>query len=228
MGNPIATARRHQVVPAAAAKPPDALGDARALPKPRGTPALAINARLLGDLAKGDGDAALATLLRCAWEVEPVEQMLAAWLPCLVALEALERARAQPAQASQLREFIVNSLRAQLSRPVTGGEPLWIVASTPDDAHLAWVLATVLSQRARPARPWLWDHLPIDRPFLSVGRRFNTRAHNRPECRGHYALVARQGDLGITGLFQGGARDPETVRRLRQRATTWRRDLPGA
>ncbi len=219
----LASSRRHQSGKVLTPKPLDPLAEARALPKPHGTTAKAINARLLTNLAAHDGEAALATLLRCAWEVEPVQQMLAAWLPCLVALETLEQARALPAEAPQLREFIANSLRAQLARPVAGGEPLWIVPSAKPDEHLAWMLATVLSQRGRQARPWLWDRLPVDRPFITVGKRFNARAHNRPDCKGHYTLVARNGDLGITGLFRG-AREHDAIRRLRERAGSWRPD----
>ncbi len=223
MSHALANARRRQSARTAHSRPAQALEAAKSLPKPHGVAGQTINVRLLAELSASDGDAALATLLRCAWEVDPTEQMLAAWLPCLVALDALEQRHVRLPQAVAMRAFIANSLRAQLSRPVAGGEPLWVVPSTAAEEHLAWVLATVLSQRGRAARPWLWERLPVQRPYITVGRQFNARAHNRPDCKAHYALVASDGALGITGLFRG-SRDYEAIRQLQERATAWRRD----
>jgi hypothetical protein len=197
---------------------------ARSLPLPTEPLASALRDRLLDALQVRDGSSALDLLLRAAWEVEPAEQPLAAWLPTLVALEELADQGAPLDRDGRLRDFIANTIRAQLAHAVPCSEPIWVIPATPADAAAAWLLAAVSSQRGRTARPWLWPQQPPrGRAFFTVGRRFLASRFNMPDCKGHYGLVRAESGLGIATLL-GDTRSRERAKTISDRARKWRRD----
>ncbi len=199
------------------------LEGARGLPSPATTSARALREQLIDALQIRDGAAALDILLRCAWEVEPGEQALAGWLPGLVALEELADQGHAIDQDGRLRDFIANTLRAQIAHAVPCGEPLWVVPASPGEVAAAWLFAVVSSHRGRPTRPWLWSRLPVGRAFVTVGRRFDAARHNTPDCKGHYGLTASEAGFGIAVLL-GDVRSRERARAIAERSRRWRRD----
>ena len=199
------------------------LDGARGLPLPLTTTACTLREGVVDALQVRNAGGALDLLLRCAWEVEPGEQALAGWLPTLVGIYELADQGQAIDQDGRLRDFIANTLRAQIAQAVPCNEPLWVVPGTTGEAAAAWLLAMVSNQRGRPARPWLWAQLPVGRPFVTVGRRFDAGRHNRKDCTGHYGLIAREAGLGIAALL-GDVRSRERARAIAERARRWRRD----
>lgn len=194
------------------------------LPRPHDVEGRRIHEALLRALAERDAAGALRTLLRCAVELRPPSQVLAGWLPCLVALEEHEAAGAPFPEAERLRAVVVEVVRGQLASAPPAGEPLWVLPSRPQDAALAWMLAATLSRRGRPARPWLWDDLPKTSAFVTIGPRFDARRHNRPRCIGHWLITEDDTRQSLAGLFRrrwGDANDP-----LPRSGDPWRRERP--
>ena len=199
------------------------LDGARGLPVPIATKARSLRDGLVDALQVRNAETALDLLLRCAWEIEPSDQALTGWLPALVGLDELADQGQAIDQDGRLRDFIANTLRAQLAHAVPCNEPLWVVPAASDEAAAAWLLAVVSCQRGRPARPWLWARVPVGRPFVTVGRRFDAARHNMPDCKGHYGLIASESGLGIAALL-GDVRSRERARAIAERSRRWRRD----
>lgn len=192
---------------------------ADSLPPPIGLPAIAIRQHLLAAVRAGDAARTLDALLRCAWEVEPQEQILCAWLPLAIAIEEGGERALPPAEVAKLNGFVAATLRAQIATLPPCMEPLWVLPATDGEAHLAWMLAALLSRRGRPARPWLWPSQPPS-AWVTVGRRF-VPARSGPTCKGHYHLTAARGGLSLAGLASD-RRDPERAARIAARARALR------
>ena len=203
----------------AQAKP---LAEVLALPEPAGAAARALREALIDALQTGDAKTARDLLLRCAWELDAAEQVLAGWLPALVAIDALAD-RGQPIDEDRrLRDYIANTLRAQIGRAVPCSEPLWVVPATPGEAAAACLLAIVSSQRGRPARPWLWERRPLGRPYVTIGR-IEPAQGRGSDCLGHYGLVASESGLGIAAMLADTGSHAR-AKAINERARRWRRD----
>src|SRR4051812_583564 len=142
---------------------------AEALPRPRGAAAVEVREHLVSALKTHNHGRAWEMLLRCAWEVHPGEQVLAGWLPCLAGLDEYRRKQRPFKGVDALQALIRDRIRDHFARQAPEGRPLWVLPLAGDDHSLAYCGAQILCQRGVVARPWLWDRLPKDAKFVSVG-----------------------------------------------------------
>ena len=161
-----------------------------------------VRTRLLSALANDDHQGAWDALMRCGWEVEPQDRIRAAWLPCLTGCDEL-RGRGRPVtRESVLLRCVRERVREELGRLPADVRPLWVVPSTPADDPFAHIAAAILSGRGRIARPWLWNSLPGNAPYLTVGTRPHP-ATNADLHAGHVSLRAHDVFWDVTTLVEG-------------------------
>lgn len=181
----------------------------KALPMPQSAVANEIRERLVEALKTQNHGKAWEMLLRATWEVHPAEQALAAWVPTLVAIDEFRVAERDMPKADQLRQHVRDHVRNALGRMQPVERPLWVVPATPGDEAAACVLALVLSQQGRPARPWGWEKVPPSR-FCTVGSTTHADARQFPADRfdGHFAIIAGPDGKGLTALVAQAAPQP--------------------
>lgn len=173
-----------------------------AMPGPRTKAGRSVRDRLLPALAEGDYSEAWDALMRCGWEVDAQDRIRAAWLPCLAGCDEL-RGRGRPMVREQvLLRCVRERLREEMGRLPPDVRPLWVVPVTPGDDPFAHLVAAIVSQRGRIARPWLWTPLPGNAPYLTVGAR--PHAATEPELHaGHVTLRAHDVFWDVTTLVDG-------------------------
>jgi len=188
-----------------------------ALPTPHSEAGCGVRQRLLAALAADDHQRAWDALMRCAWEVEPHDRIRTAWLPCLAGADEL-RQRGRPlAREAVLLRCVRERLRDEHGRLPPDVRPLWVVPSTASDDPLAHLVAAILSQRGRIARPWLWNPLPGNAPFLTAG----ARPHLTVDADVHAGHVTLRPDdvfWDVTTLVDGPS-DLDLLRRGSARLT---------
>lgn len=141
--------------------------------------------QFLGDLVRGDGDAAADRL------DGPNDGFGGAYalLPCYVAaiqsiIEITASGYVLPGSDHLLR-VIRHQTRGELARLPSQGTVEWIVPLTPLDRTAAHVAALVFTRLGMLSRPWLWDSIPDHGRFIILG--VNARMHHAAEnhrCEG--------------------------------------------
>ncbi|HYE06019.1 MAG TPA: MerR family transcriptional regulator [Planctomycetota bacterium] len=174
---------------------------ALALPKPRSATGQEIRTHLLDALRTHNQGRAWEMLLRCSWEVHPNEQVLVGWLPTVVALDEYRQKSRPFSGADTLRTLIRDQVRDAFARQAPESRPLWVVPITGEDHSLAYTAAAVLCVRGLVARPWLWDRLPANARFVSIGTQAPEPGRYPGEQHLRHFTVIEQGDVpGLTGL----------------------------
>lgn len=180
-----------------------------AMPAPRTAVGRAVRDHLLIALAQADHQQAWDALMRCGWEVDAQDRIRAGWLPCLAGCDELrERGRPLPRESMLLR-CVRERVREGLGRLPPDVRPLWVVPSQTSDDPFAHLIAAIVTQRGRVARPWLWTPLPGNAPYLTVG------AHPHPATdpahhAGHVTLRAHDVFWDVAALVDGPL-DPEIL-----------------
>ncbi|MBA3684277.1 MAG: MerR family transcriptional regulator [Planctomycetes bacterium] len=172
---------------------------ARGLPQPRSAQARDIRDRLIDALKIQNHGKTWELLLRATWEIHPNEQALAAWLPCVVAMDEFADAGKPLPKREDIEAFVIQHVRGALGRLPPNDRPLWIVPTSAADTCTAYVAALVLSQQGRDARPWQWEKLPTA-PFMTVGKQADPARFPAERNQGHLAVVASAKQQGLTGL----------------------------
>ena len=193
-----------------------------AAPAPHTEAGRGVRHRLLSALANDDHQSAWDALMRCVWEVEAQDRIRAGWLPCLAGCDEL-RERGRPmTRESVLLRCVRERIRDDLGRLPADVRPLWVVPATPGDDPFAHLTAAILSSRGRVARPWLWNPLPGNAPYLTVGARphpaTNTELH-----AGHVTLRAHDVFWDVSTLVEG----PIDLERLHAGSQRMRAHRPG-
>ncbi len=177
------------------------LDAAHALPKPRSPIGQEIRGYLLDALKTHNQGRVWEMLLRCSWEAHPNEQVMVGWLPTVVALEEYRRKNRAFTGVETLRTLIRDQVRDAFSRQAPESRPLWVIPTAGEEHSLAYTAAAVLCMRGLVARPWLWDRLPANARFVSVGvappptGHFPSDRHLR-----HFAVIEQPDAPGLTGL----------------------------
>ncbi len=179
----------------------------RALPEPRTEQAIIIRARLIDALKTQNHGKVWELLLRCTWEVHPNDHLLAAWMPCMVAMEEFAAADKPMPKRADLEAFIREHVRGALGRLPPDDRPLWIIPVSDADTCAAYVAALVLSQKGRVARPWQWDKLP-NAPFMTIGGQTDPARFPAERSAGHLSVVDKPGQPGLISLVAPGATMP--------------------
>lgn len=141
--------------------------------------------QLLGDLLRGDGDAAADRL------DGPNDGFGGAYalLPCYVAAiqsnDLITASGYALPGGDHLLRTIRHQARGELARLPSQGTVEWIVPSTPLDRTAAHVAALVFTRLGTLSRPWLWNSIPDHGRFIILG--VNARQHPAAEnhrCEG--------------------------------------------
>jgi DNA-binding transcriptional MerR regulator len=186
---------------------PVLLETARNLPQPKNELAQTIRTALLDAMKTQNHGKSWEMLMRCTWEVHPNEQVLCAWLPCLVALDEFRQKEKPFPRAETLSQYIRDHIKEMLGRFPPESRPLWVVPVASDDHGLAYVASAMLSQRGQVARPWLWEQLPRGgAKFLSVGQKPAANKFPIDQHLGHLPLMEAKEGPGITTLAHDNGR----------------------
>jgi DNA-binding transcriptional MerR regulator len=177
-------------------KPIERLPLTKRLPIPVGQ-AIALRQQLIDALVTMNTGRAWELLQRCAWEMRPVDQVLAGWLPTLVAFEEYRVAGKPLPKQEGLLSLIRDSIKTALGRMAVDPRPLWVVPQSESDLTLAYLAALIISQRGTVARPWIWDGLPKGgAAFVSVATTAAWKSASTACHRGHLTLLdAKQRNL---------------------------------
>lgn len=176
--------------PETEAKPAERLPQTKKLPQPSNAAAVLFRDQLIDALVTRNSGRAFELMQRCAWDLKPADQVVAAWLPTLVAFEEYRIAvKPFPGQPSLLT-LIRDSVKAALSRMPIDPRPLWVVPQNLADTTLSYLTALIISQRGAIARPWTWDGLPKGVTlFVSTGASAESPAYQLDNHRGHFCLL---------------------------------------
>jgi hypothetical protein len=183
---------------------PVTLESTMALPKPRHAIANTIREALIEALKTHNHGRTWEMMQRCGWEVHPAEQVLCAWLPCLVAFDEFKRKDKPFERQDLLHKHIRDHIKDVLGRFPPEERPLWVIPATEADNTLAYVTALIVSARGQAARPWLWEQSPKSgSKYITVGEQTPARA-NPEQHLGHLPLIGTAEKPGITSLVQDG------------------------
>lgn len=175
------------------------------LPKPRNALAVSIREALIEAMKTRNHGRTWEMMQRCGWEVHPAEQILCAWLPCLVAFEEFRLKDKPFDQQEPLHKHMRDHIKDVLGRCPPEARPLWIVPTSEAEHTLAYVTAQIISYRGQQARPWLWEQMPKSgSKFITVGTAPANKL-NPEQHLGHLCLIGCKESTGVTTLVHEAA-----------------------
>ena len=141
--------------------------------------------QFLGDLVRGDGEAAADRLDGTNDGFGGAYALLPCYVAAIKSINEITASGYALPGSDHLLRLIRQQTRGELARLPSQGTVEWIVPSTPIDRTAAHVAALVFTRLGTLSRPWLWDTIPDHGRFIILGD--NARKHLAAEnhrCEG--------------------------------------------
>jgi DNA-binding transcriptional MerR regulator len=144
------------------------LAAARALRKPADRQISDMQEELFEALESLRGSLVRELLQRCVWQVRPVDEAQAFFVPTLIGLAELRQSQRSLSDEEEIKA-IIGERCEQLMRPFAkhADDTLWILPLHPGESALAALVAVLINLRGHAAKPWFEQGLP-DGPIVAV------------------------------------------------------------